>query len=1027
MAHAFARSPVKLLYLRLRSLITGGLSWPAWAFGCALLAGAYAVAGRLGLSYARLGADATLLWAPAGIALAALLRVSPALWPGLFAGALAVAAWEGAPRVAALPIAAGNTIVVWSTVLLLRRLGFRPQLDRRRDLWLLVSLGAGASTLLAATNGVGWLLVEGLLTWPRVPAAWSQWWLRDAMGVLMVGVPLLTWAPASARQAFGGWRGPITLLLVATVMASGAAGLLSPGEAASRLTLLVFVPPVLLCWLAIRSGIALASTTVLLLAAAASAATLHSVGPFYPIDMAQGLSLLGGYLASLSAISLLVAALLGELSTNEARWQLALERGQLGVFDWHLPTGSGFTSRLWKLALADAAPGMASWLARVHSDDAPRLRDAIEGLSRGDEGFRVELRMRAPEGGWRWFESHVMVTERDGRDGPARMMGVLVDVTEQQTAQERQRLSASLFQHLHEGLLITDADHRVLDVNPTYSQITGASRKELLGTVPALLQPAAPGTSAHQQQTSMWASLRSVGTWRGEVVERRRNGDPCALQVTISSVLGPDDAVRYHVLVISDITEQRLQRERLERQAHFDELTRLPNRSRMSQMLSDAMAASEREGYLLTVCYLDLDHFKPVNDRYGHAAGDRLLVELGQRLRSALRSSAAWSDSVARLGGDEFVLLLRAATLEECRLAVERVLRVIAQPYAVQAGAEPVRVTASMGATVFPLDRSDADTLLRHADHAMYGAKQSGRNGYLFFDPEHSRRTEARVVAIGRVQEALDNHELRLYFQPKVDMRRGTVLGVEALLRWKHPEHGVIPPGQFLPLIEHTGLSSSVGDWVLEQALEHLAHWHASGLDLSVSVNVSARHLQEPDFAQRLGELLARQKQPLGQRLELEVLESAALADVDHTSDLLERCRRLGVRFSLDDFGTGYSTLTYLKRLPVDVLKIDRSFVHNMLDDAQDLAIVEGVIGLARTFGCSVIAEGVESPAQARTLIELGCDFGQGAGIASPMPADEVLGWVKEYRGLFSLSTAVSNTEVADATAPRAAASLNPD
>jgi diguanylate cyclase (GGDEF)-like protein len=423
-------------------------------------------------------------------------------------------------------------------------------------------------------------------------------------------------------------------------------------------------------------------------------------------------------------------------------------------------------------------------------------------------------------------------------------------------------------------------------------------------------------------------------------------------------------------------------------------------------MLADAMTACEREGYLLAVCYLDLDHFKPVNDRYGHAAGDRLLVELASRLRGALRSHAAWSDGAARLGGDEFVLLMRAGTVDEARLAVERVLRVVCQPYAIGAGLETIQITASVGATVYPLDRSDADTLLRHADHAMYGAKQSGRNGYLFFDPEHSRRTEERVMAIGRLQEALDNHELVLHYQPKVDMRQGTVLGVEALLRWNHPEHGTLPPGQFLPVVEHTGLSARIGDWVLDQALEQLAHWQAMGLDLSVSVNVSARHLQEPDFAQRLEELLGRHSRKLGPKLEIEVLETAALADVAYTSSLLERCRKLGVRFALDDFGTGYSTLTYLKQLPVDVLKVDRSFVHTMLDNPQDLAIVEGVIGLARTFDCTVVAEGVESPAQARTLIDLGCDVGQGLGLSPAMPAHEVYRWVRDYRGPFALAPA---------------------
>ncbi len=642
----------------------------------------------------------------------------------------------------------------------------------------------------------------------------------------------------------------------------------------------------------------------------------------------------------------------------------------------------------------------------MHPEDGPALADAIASLTAGDAGRR-QLELRVPQGdGWRWMEATLMVIERGADGSPVRLLATLADVQDRHDALERQLMSASLFQHLHEGLLITDAELRALDVNPAYTQILGVPRDELLGTVPMLLRPTPADPVARQQRAAMWASLRDTGNWRGELLERRRNGEMCTLQATISTVRGPAQDLRYHVLVISDITEQRQQREQLERQAHFDELTRLPNRSRLSQLLDDGMRAADRDGYLLVVCYLDLDRFKPVNDRYGHAAGDRLLSELAGRLRSELRSRESWADAAARLGGDEFVLLLRAGTLEEARLAVERVLRVVALPYVVDAAQDPVQVTASMGATVYPIDRSDADTLLRHADHAMYGAKQAGRNGYLFFDPEHRRRTEERVMAIGRVQEALDQQEFLLYYQPKVDMRSGRVLGFEALLRWEHPSHGLIAPLQFLPLIENTGLSSRIGDWVISQALEHLSQWRRDGLDISVSVNVSARHLQEPDFALRLSELLARHSDPLATHLELETLETAAHADIEATSALLARCRSIGVRFALDDFGTGYSTLSYLKRLPVDVLKIDRSFVHHMLDDAQDRAIVEGVIGLARTFGCVVVAEGVESPAQARTLLDLGCDIGQGTGIAAPMPSAQVANWVRNYKGMFALAPA---------------------
>jgi diguanylate cyclase (GGDEF)-like protein/PAS domain S-box-containing protein len=700
------------------------------------------------------------------------------------------------------------------------------------------------------------------------------------------------------------------------------------------------------------------------------------------------------------------------------RWEWALDGSRLGVADWHLLREESFASGAWRALTGHTAKAWQpqAWVAAVCADDRQLLSDAIAALTSGDTGRRqLELRM-LHAGAWRWLEVTLLVIERSPSGQPVRLLATMADAQDRRQAQEQQLMSVSLFQHLHEGLLITDADLHALDVNPAYTQITGVPREELLGTVPSLLRPTPADPVARQQRAAMWAGLRDQGSWRGELLERRRNGEFCTLQATISTVRGPADDLRYHVLVISDITQQQAQREQLQRQAHFDELTRLPNRARLSQLLDDAMRAADRDGYLLVVCYLDLDRFKPVNDRYGHAAGDRLLAELAGRLRSALRSRENWEDSAARLGGDEFVLLLRADTLEEARLAVERVLRVVSQPYVVDPAQDPVQVTSSMGATVYPIDRSDADTLLRHADHAMYGAKQSGRNGYLFFDPEHRRRTEERVMAIGRVQEALDQQELVLFYQPKVDMKSGKVMGFEALLRWEHPQQGLVAPMQFLPLIENTGLSSRIGDWVIAQALDHLAQWRRDGLDFSVSVNVSARHLQEPDFALRLAELLARHSEPLATRLEIEMLETAAHADIDATSALLARCQGTGVRFALDDFGTGYSTLTYLKRLPVDVLKIDRSFVHHMLDDTQDRAIVEGVIGLARTFGCTVVAEGVESPAQARMLLDLGCDIGQGTGIAAPMPSAQVAHWVRDYKGMFALVPAETPSQPARAS-----------
>lgn len=985
-----------------------------WWWRSLLVAGAYVAAGRLGLAIDSPLAQVSVFWPALGVALAVLVRWGPGCVPALLVGAVALQLSVGAPLWLAGGIALGNIGGPWAASWWLQRSGFDPQLTRRRDLWLLLGAGGLGASGLTALNGATWLAASGHIAAPDWLQSVLLWWSGSTLGLLVAGVPLLTLSRRSLANAMAAQRRHVTLGLLAGTVALLAASLITTGWLGLGALAWLLALPVLLSAMAMRAGLATASAAVLATVLVLAAATASGLGPFTQLDRLQpgnGQLLLWAASGAMAALMLVAHALAGELARLDERWQLALAGSDLGVADWNLRTGESFTSACWRMLMDDpqGAQGrsLAHWLDQVHADDRPALDAALAPqASPASHGLQRELRLRR-ETGWHWYDLHLSVAERDDAGRPLRVVASLADVGDRHDAVDRQQLSSSVFMHLHEGLVVTDANLQVLDANPTYCRIVGIPRDELIGTVPALLRPGGADGLHRPQQDSLFATLRTQGKWVGEVVEHRRNGDPCALHITVSTVHAPDGALRHHVLVVSDVTEQRLQRDQLERQAYFDELTRLPNRARLNQLLAEAMAATDRDGYLLAVCYLDLDHFKAINERHGKDAGDLCLVELANRLRGALRvRGTVWSDAAARLGGDEFVLLLRAGTVDEARSAVERVLRVVAQPVVVHPGAAPEMVTASVGATVYPLDASDADTLLRHADHAMYGVKQSGRNGFLFFDPEHSRRTEERVSAIGRVQDALDRHELLLYYQPKVDLRRGVVLGFEALLRWNHPDKGILPPAHFLPLIEHTGLSARVGDHVLARALDQLEVWQDAGLDLSVSVNITARHLQEPDFAQRLGELLARHDRLLGPRLELEVLETAALTDVGFTSAVLERCARLGVRWALDDFGTGYSTLTYLKRLPVHVLKIDRSFVHNMLTDPQDRAIVEGVISLSRTFDCLVVAEGVETAAQARVLLDMGCEVGQGMGIAAPMPADEVSAWVRNWKGLFALNAA---------------------
>ena len=448
------------------------------------------------------------------------------------------------------------------------------------------------------------------------------------------------------------------------------------------------------------------------------------------------------------------------------------------------------------------------------------------------------------------------------------------------------------------------------------------------------------------------------------------------------------------VTLYIDISERKEHQRQLEYLAHFDDLTTLPNRVLLADRLHQAMAQVQRRTQKLAVVYLDLDGFKTINDNYGHETGDQLLKALAARMKQALREG----DTLARIGGDEFVaVLLDLADNQACEPMLTRLLNAAAE--SVQIGDRLLQVSASLGVTFYPQGEDvDADLLLRQADQAMYLAKQSGKNRYHFFDAAQDRSARSRHQSVEHIRQALARDEFVLYYQPKVNMRSGAIIGAEALIRWQHPQQGLLAPVTFLPLIEDHPLAIDIGEWVIATALTQIEQWHGIGLDIPVSVNVGARQLLQTDFVARLQALLAAHPQVNPSCLEIEVLETSALEDLTHVSQVIDDCRALGVSFSMDDFGTGYSSLTYLKRLQVNLLKIDRSFVRDLLDSPDDLAILQGVIGLAIAFHRKVIAEGVETLAHGNLLLQLGCDLGQGFGIARPMPGADMPNWAASWR-----------------------------
>lgn len=536
---------------------------------------------------------------------------------------------------------------------------------------------------------------------------------------------------------------------------------------------------------------------------------------------------------------------------------------------------------------------------------------------------------------------------------------------------------------LSEVVFELDSVGHVVYLNPAWANLTGSAVEHVIGhTFNKYLLPddraafSAALKNASAQPEGRKTLLRFVHTSGGVVW----------MELSIVTI-GTG-----HVGTLHDITAQKRIQDQLEYIAHYDILTKMPNRTLLADRIEQALASCQRHQRMLAIAFLDLDGFKAINDQYGHDAGDQLLAALAKRLRMVLRDG----DSIARIGGDEFVVVLvDLEDLAQSQPVLERLLQVAAEPVAV---AESwLQVSASIGVTVYPQDDVDAEHLIRHADQAMYVAKQMGKNRYHFFDVAHDTAVRTAGETLERLQQALVRSEFVLHYQPKLNMRTQRVFGAEALIRWQNPDEGLLQPSAFLPIIENQGLSLQVGEWVIASALHQLAAWTAQGLELVVSVNIGAYQLQQEGFVSLVSRLLAGCPLPRQGALIFEILETSALDDTQRVSRVIRECQAMGIAFALDDFGTGYSSLTYLKHLPAETLKIDRSFVRDMLTDRDDLAIVKGVIALARAFRRKVIAEGVETPAHMEKLKRLGCECVQGFGIARPMPAADFLPWLEKW------------------------------
>jgi len=562
--------------------------------------------------------------------------------------------------------------------------------------------------------------------------------------------------------------------------------------------------------------------------------------------------------------------------------------------------------------------------------------------------------------------------------------GVLVgrDASARMAAETQQRLAARIIAGSGEGIIITDAEGIIIDVNAAFEKITGYTRAEAIGRNPNFLSSGRQGPGFYR---TMWKTLRDEGYWQGELWNRRKDGEVFPEWLSLSAIQDEAGRISHFVGTFSDITEAKAHEARIQHMAHHDYLTGLPNRFLLTDRFRVVAAGAERNDTRFALLFVDLDRFKNVNDTLGHSIGDQLLRDVATRLGGVMRAT----DTISRQGGDEFILLLAEMDSPEAAAQVaQKVIQVLAQPFCLSG--HEVTVTPSIGIAVSPEDGSDLDTLLKHADLAMYDAKQRGRNNYQFFRREMNAHSLELLLMESDLRHALRRGEFELHYQPQVDMRDGRMLGVEALLRWRHPTRGLVPPSDFIPIAEETGLILPIGKWVVETACRQAAAWRAgSHPELRVAINLSALQFRQGELARQILDALALARLPAS-ALELEVTESMLMSDVEQTATTLQKLSDMGVSLAIDDFGTGYSSLAYLKRFPVDTLKIDRSFVRNIGCDEEDAAICTAIIGLARSLGLKVVAEGVETAAQYEWLAQAACDLAQGYYTGRPTAPGDV-------------------------------------
>ena len=687
--------------------------------------------------------------------------------------------------------------------------------------------------------------------------------------------------------------------------------------------------------------------------------------------------------------------LMGQIREREARLNLALWGSGDEFWDWNIRDNSLYRLGANQLFGQGSLETMSTdeWRNNsVHPDDLPRVQKLLQEHIVGHaQIYDSEHRIRGANGDWVWVRSRGKVVERDESGSPLRMAGTARDITAIRRAERERRVALEVLRSMSEAVAVIDLDFAFISVNPSFSRITGYSEEEVTGQNSNMLDSSQHSPDFYRRVRDI---LERTGHWAGEMWQRRKDDEEFLGWIEMSEVRDSLGMRSHFVAVVNDITDKKRAEQELRYLANYDTLTGLPNRSLLSERLGRAIVRARRQETRVAVLFLDLDRFKDINDSLGHATGDRLLKAAAVRLQSTVSAS----DTVARLGGDEFTVVLEDV---ESLMAVERMARDILTAFSTPLEVDErhdVSITPSLGISLYPDHALVPTDLLKFADTAMYQAKAEGRNTYQIYNETMDAEARRRAAITSALRKALERGEFRLVYQPRMSLVDNSITGVEALLRWNSADLGEITPTVFIPLAEESGLIVAIGEWVLGEACRRLKAWRTEGLtEICVGVNVSVLQLLRGDLVGYLQRLLEATELP-ADRIELELTESMVMQNAEQTTAVLNELRRLGVSLAIDDFGTGYSSLVYLKRLPIDTLKIDKEFIDDLTRDADDEAITSTIITMGHSLGLTVIAEGVENEDQLNFLRQQGCDEIQGHWLSRPLDGDRCLAFIRGWR-----------------------------